>query len=771
MQPDLHSTSWQPRKTSVWRQLLGACGGIETRTRKQRTAHNDSLYIKRGDMNVFLTASAGSNDSSRSTVDENIAAVSVSHPSACNKSDHLPEKMLVMSTLESGGEQQSLPGLGALSSGSSYIGTQPICVSLAASRHATVQQIVSSTNCFSIAPVDISSGPKSDATADGSTSLGRLHVALSANSIRDIAQCDPTMRIRHLRLLSYSPGTVVYKGTWQGLLIAVKFMLYRGGNAADVQRRVSSLLASHCMPQRSQLARVYACDMSEVVFDGSPPAAAVAAAPEPPTLPRRPLTVRPVSLDDLDGDDACLLRSTCSSETHSTANRIHQANPSSPCAPGRGRYGTSSRGASEFHFSSVVFADPSDAVAVAAESLTSETDSGSTNSVGVTCGSSPTLRGLLNHLGARPGDYLLHCVSELASGGNLWHGIHSGTYDMYGPLGPLGAVRSVVHTARGIAQGLHQLHTAGEVHGGLCAGNVLLMWSNARGELLDDGAGAWRDSEECRGLHFRRGFTARIADFGMRRLVLGGEWRSQLEQNPELRMCTAPELLKLAAATESADLGLAASRAEIEWLPYHDVFSFGALLYCMCTGHHCGDPVAASAVWPNHAWDPLRNLIDACMAPDPSARPTSREIVKTLLVLEQRLHYAGGGPTRCLRVPASRRCSAISAARGTAAAPAMPQPTSVPSTRRDGKAAASFKKADIVDATAAFLHATAEEDAGKTVAIGLEQTAPEAGRVLMCPAFHSEHTQTLALSSMPEVLLHACGESKLRSKAPPAILC
>ncbi|GLI60542.1 hypothetical protein VaNZ11_002691 [Volvox africanus] len=761
MQRNLHSTPWHLRKTSVWRQLLGACGGIETSTRNQKTSNNDSLYLKRGDMNVFSTASAGSNDSSRSTIDENIAAVSVSHPSACKKSDHLPEKMLVMSTLESGGEQQSSPGLGPLSSDSSYIGTQPICVSLAASRHATMQKMVSSTTCSSIAPVDISSGPKSDATAEGSTSLGRLHVALSANSIRDIAQCDPTMRIRHLRLLSYSPGTVVYKGTWQGLLIAVKFMLYRGGDAAGVQRRVSSLLASHCMPQRSQLARVYACDMSEVVLDRSSPAATAAAAPEPPVLPRRPLTVRPVSLDDLDGDDACLLLSTYSSETHSTANRIHQANPSSPCATGRGRYGTSGRRVSEFHFSSVVFADPSDAVAVAVEALTNVTGLDSTNSVGVARGPGLTLRGLLNHLGARPGDYLLHCVSELASGGNLWHGIRSGTYDMYGPLGPLGAVRSVVHTARGIAQGLHQLHAAGEVHGGLNAGNVLLMWSNARGELLDDGAGAWRDREECRGLHCRRGFTARIADCGVRRLVLGGEWRSQLEHNPELRMCTAPELLKLVPAVESAGLGLT---AEIEWLPYHDVFSFGALLYCMCTGHYRGDPLAASTVWPDNAWDPLQNLSDACMAPDPSARPTSREIVSTLLALEQRLHYAGGGPTRCLRAPASRRCGGINFARGTRAAAVMPQRISVPSMRRDGKGAApSCADADTVDAAAVFLHATAEGEVSTTAAIGLEQTAPEAGRALMCPAFRAGYRRALALSSMPEVMLHACDESESRS--------
>ncbi|GIL85183.1 hypothetical protein Vretimale_10823 [Volvox reticuliferus] len=759
MQPDLHTTAWHPRKTSIWRQLLGACGGVETRTRGQKTSHKELLSTKRGDVNVLLTASAGSNDSSRSTVDQTIAAASVTHTSVCNKSDQLPEKMLVTSILESGGEQQSSPGLGALSSGSSYVGTQALCVSIAANRHATVQ--IESPDYSSIAPVDVSLVPKRDTTADDSTSLGRLHVALSANSIRDIAQCDPTMRIRHLRPLSYSPGTVVYKGTWQGLLIAVKFMLYRGGDAQGVQRRVSSLLASHCMPQRSQLARVYACDMSEVVYGVSPPAAAVAAAAEPPTTSRRPLTVRPLSLDDLDGDDGNLLLSARSSEVHDTADGIHQAGPSSPCEAGRGRCGASSRGVSQFHFSSVVFSDPSDVVTVAAEAFTNDTGPASINSASVAPGPSLTIQGLLDHLGAQPGDYLLHCVSELASGGNLWHGIRSGTYDMYGPLGPLGAARSVVHTARGIAQGLHQLHTAGEVHGGLSPRNVVLLWSNARGELVDDGAGAWRDSQESPGLYSGRGFTARVADCGMRRLVLGGDWRSRLEENPELRMCTAPELLKLVPAAEAGDVRVAAANAEIEWLPHHDVFSFGALLYCMCTGHHRDDPEAASAIWPDHAWDPLRNLSDVCMAPDPSARPTSREIVSALLVLEQRLHYAGGGLTRCLRVPASRRCG--STARRTAKV-AMSPPKSAVTARRDGSGATTYEEADIVDAAAVFLHATAEEEATKKAGTGLEQTAPAAGRALLCTQFHPKHRQTFALSSMPEVLLlHPCGDSRLEA--------
>ncbi|GFR39714.1 hypothetical protein Agub_g194, partial [Astrephomene gubernaculifera] len=655
---------------------------------------------------------------------------------------------------------------------------------------------------------------------DGPTD-GLLQIALSAYNIRDIAECDPAVRMRNLEPLLYGPGTAVYKGTWQGLPMAVKFMLYRGGagggsrlgahdcsssggcdDVSSLQRDLAALLTTHCMPLRSHLVRVYACDVSAVVQAAPPPPPPPRPSHHPPPpppqqdisnpgeagwsppsaskaqgarvnptktpspsceTPAAALSVRPwhpqpapppsstshstsCTCSGCDtgysngSDDTNGTNSThCSNHTRASTSVGHCMSPccrcAGPCctpstspfaaslldnsvhggtcqraagaarrggggsrASAGGNTGGGTDAAAHFHFSSAVFcedAGPQHPHSHAKQLLppasnpgsnccksnqttdngiTSKSDSnrdGNDGNSGDAVGSAclvpgRTLQGLLRYLGARPGDFLVHCVMELASGGDLWYGIRSVLYDMNGPMGPRGAVRMILRSARGIAQGLHQLHQAGDVHGGLTPRNVLLNWNAADG--LDEG-----DEEQDMGrsageagrarLYRRRcRVTTRVADCGLRRLVLGPAWRRELEGNEELRRCTAPELLAEAPEAEVTEAqaaatgeqaaalgGRAVAGGEVRWSHGSDIYSFGAVLYCMCTGRLPPDsphpPATLSsaphpAPWPSHVWQPLRSLGEACMAGDPAGRPSSGEVVKTLLTWEHRLLFS-----------------------------------------------------------------------------------------------------------------------------------
>ncbi|KAG2493076.1 hypothetical protein HYH03_008739 [Edaphochlamys debaryana] len=495
-----------------------------------------------------------------------------------------------------------------------------------------------------------------------------LAVALSASNIRDIAPSDPAMRqlhLRHLKPLSYGPGTVVFKGTWQGLLLAVKFQLLRRNpgtaQAADgtgagagaesataiaaapadssaeaAHRQLSSLLLAHCVSHHSRCARVYACDLSRV--EAAEPAEAGA----PPAL-----TLRPCNPGEEGDCAACAMEPE--HEEVGMGDDNDSCGPSHSASVPRRRCSGGIPG-SHFHFSSVVYAEasssqpmvPSTAAAAGAPDCR-------------------TLAGLLSYLGARPGDHVVHVVMELSTGGNLWQGIGCGAYDALGVLGPRGALQMVLHSARGIASGLQQLHTSGDAHGSLTPSNVLLHWAVSDGEIsagsCESVSGVGRFSVSCGGStgapRRRRGLAARIADCGMRRLVLGREgWRAALPlEGSELHSCAAPELL--ASAREAGSAGV------LEPSPAQDIYAFGALLYTMCTGVLPPSAATSAPVWPAHVWAPLRRLGEACMAAQPAARPSAASLSRTLLVWAQRLRASrtrqylsyGAVPGHCLRIP------------------------------------------------------------------------------------------------------------------------
>lgn len=403
-----------------------------------------------------------------------------------------------------------------------------------------------------------------------------------------------------------------------------------GHEARAFHRELSRLVASLCAPNGSCLARTYAADMSEVVLaslppstgapdPGSPGAAATAAAAvaQVPRLPSRygngpMLALRPFDDDGVADELGSLIwhgsatdipsgqsGTACTSALCSVTRSASDASASTsaststtlPCAAPTGRFpSTAAASQTRLHFSSVVFGaerpqPPSLLSPLSGPSVLSPPNSfcsngarGSTDSsTGSRTAPSPasildgTLQGLLFHLGARPGDYLVHSVMELASGGNLWHAMSAGAFAMHGV-----GLYTLLRSARSVARGLYQLHTVGHVHGGLTPSNVLLTWGGGVGSSADDSGASGR----------RRGFTAHVADFGMRRLVLGdARWQWQLGSNGELLRCTAPELLAAAmgaVASCAREAGLAGPSGTIarlgrgpplEWQLAHDIYS------------------------------------------------------------------------------------------------------------------------------------------------------------------------------------------------------
>lgn len=276
----------------------------------------------------------------------------------------------------------------------------------------------------------------------------------------------------------------------------------------------------------------------------------------------------------------CGVPASAGSSAHSSA---HLPRPSGQApAPA-----ASSPAASRFHFSSVLCSCPPPACGSASPTAAAQQQPLQQHVQEQELPLS-TLQGLLAYLRAAPGDSLLHTVLEQGCCGDLWHGVRCGVYDAYGsgPLGPRGAMTNLVHSARGVAAGLQQLHQAGEVHGGLCPGNVLLQWSRPNGPahaeeggevmMLAGASGAAASGSRSSGSggrkKWRRGlFAARITDCGVRRLLLGPQWQQQLAAHADLLSCTAPELLPPSCADSTA--GSRQTNAELQWQPHNDIYS------------------------------------------------------------------------------------------------------------------------------------------------------------------------------------------------------
>ncbi|KXZ48178.1 hypothetical protein GPECTOR_30g274 [Gonium pectorale] len=224
--------------------------------------------------------------------------------------------------------------------------------------------------------------------------------------------------------------------------------------------------------------------------------------------------------------------------------------------------------------------------------------------------------GVLRQLGAAPGKYVVQIVSEWCDEGTLHAAIRGGVFRPAPPArSRTWALRALLRTAREVALGMCHLHSLGVIHGDLKPGNVLLKSSRV-------------DS---------RGFVAKVADFGLSRLLRGpGEQYVATEE-----WATVPYM-----AGEYLDNRLCKSS---------DVYSFGVLLWQMYTGkkpfaEHLEAQVAVGVMlgnlsleWPAGMPPPLLRLGQACCRHDPDQRPTFKEVAVALAGIEtevKQLHAA-----------------------------------------------------------------------------------------------------------------------------------
>ncbi|KXZ42215.1 hypothetical protein GPECTOR_180g251 [Gonium pectorale] len=204
-------------------------------------------------------------------------------------------------------------------------------------------------------------------------------------------------------------------------------------------------------------------------------------------------------------------------------------------------------------------------------------------------------KSVLRQLGAAPGKYVVQIVSEWCDEGTLHAAIRGGVFRPAPPArSRTWALRALLRTAKEVALGMCHLHSLGVIHGDLKPGNVLLKSSRV-------------DS---------RGFVAKVADFGLSRLLRGpGEQYVATEQ-----WATVPYM-----AGEYLDNRLCKSS---------DVYSFGVLLWQMYTGkkpfsEHLEAQVAVGVMlgtlsleWPAGMPPPLLRLGQQCCRHEPEGRPT-----------------------------------------------------------------------------------------------------------------------------------------------------
>jgi serine/threonine protein kinase len=160
---------------------------------------------------------------------------------------------------------------------------------------------------------------------------------------------------------------------------------------------------------------------------------------------------------------------------------------------------------------------------------------------------------------------------------------------------------------------VHHLHTCGVVHGDLSAFNILLS---------SDGPKAAAGG---------RGWSVHVADFGLCRLLAADQSTPAVDRATPRPHGTpaymSPEVLRGMTPTPAAD-----------------VYSFGVLLWQMCTGRRpwagLSPQQAAQAVMAggsvlqaaSAASIPLalQELIGRCLCPDPLGRPTFRQLLAEL---------------------------------------------------------------------------------------------------------------------------------------------
>ncbi|EFJ51334.1 hypothetical protein VOLCADRAFT_109637 [Volvox carteri f. nagariensis] len=217
-------------------------------------------------------------------------------------------------------------------------------------------------------------------------------------------------------------------------------------------------------------------------------------------------------------------------------------------------------------------------------------------------GGTISVSNILLQLQVKPGQYVAVVIMEYADRGTLQEAIYKRQVFRESPRwNKRIAARALFRTAREIALGMQHLHSSNVLHGDLKPGNVLL--TSARVD--------------------RRGFIAKLADFGLSHVAHGpiatNTWGTLRYMAPEHFSGT------MSKAT--------------------DVFAFGMLLWEMVTGKKPYENMTQGEViqsvsqglrpqWPPDCFPHLEYLGKRCIAHNPADRPSFGEIVKELEDME-----------------------------------------------------------------------------------------------------------------------------------------
>ncbi|KAG2428818.1 hypothetical protein HXX76_011518 [Chlamydomonas incerta] len=237
-------------------------------------------------------------------------------------------------------------------------------------------------------------------------------------------------------------------------------------------------------------------------------------------------------------------------------------------------------------------------------------------------------RTLLGQIRAKPRDFLTQIIMEYCDRGSLQRAIDKNIFRASARWNARVALRAMLRTAREIAQGMCHLHASQIVHGDLKPANVLLKSSRSD----------------------RRGFIAKVADFGLSKIVQVAE-RGSLECDTDATgtiAYMAPEVLNgsLCPAADIYSFGVILWQLITGERPFADVHP-GRMWVGVCTG-------ALQLEWPADAHPMVRKLGDACMSFDKRQRPSFTKVARVLGVIETVVRNEGASQAAAAAMSAVR---------------------------------------------------------------------------------------------------------------------
>ncbi|KAG2433963.1 hypothetical protein HYH02_012507 [Chlamydomonas schloesseri] len=215
----------------------------------------------------------------------------------------------------------------------------------------------------------------------------------------------------------------------------------------------------------------------------------------------------------------------------------------------------------------------------------------------------------LHSVGVLPDQILMVIVQELCDVGSLAAALRRGVLQPQpGHISPMTARRMLVRTAAEVCRGMLHLHNSNVIHGDLKPANVLL----------------------CRSRKDRRGFMAKVADFGLSKLLYDDT-----------------------SHVMSDHIGTVAYSSPEAIQGYHsracDVWSFGVMLWEMINHERPFARLTPAQImmgvgfdglkpeWPRQAWPELCVIGERCLASNPTARPSFAQLEEELVLLEEAL--------------------------------------------------------------------------------------------------------------------------------------